>query len=439
MADNAKYTVSAYFDEDKRGVADRIICEDWSEVEQKAHEFLSNGHITTIEAHDTGVELTLTPDEYFESFEGEFPLKPDDFKVPSSKVIEWLKEEVNKHCDNDGRYQIYSSGYRDVIPDNVVLEEFVRLFESGNTECSMADALIDYLWTDYGEYGMDSVAEDYLKYDIESDLKALRSKDALLDDAVEDYLESGEPFYDLMEPAGYHGATFDLEDFLGEYKINLMFGTAEEQNQDMASITGLFQDLDFNSQYAKDNYERFSDNAMTYLIYQQGHTLDEAMQAVAMDETSSDSLFMKTLVEEMRNVSYTMNTLTFLTEVGGRNMIDLLDSIIKKEGCIKISDDAMFGLYNPWNGSGCMGMETDTPIVMPASMVRDIQIEGTKVRTYEYTVNEVFGLNGTVWQPAEAVNEAPIQYTLPSFEEIKSKLAPEMTSDDKKKTEIELD
>lgn len=66
-----RYSVRAYYDDNYRGLADSFSSDDFDEIRDKAHEFLSDGSCITVNDYETGKFFTLTPDEYFYGFEGE--------------------------------------------------------------------------------------------------------------------------------------------------------------------------------------------------------------------------------------------------------------------------------------------------------------------------------------------------------------------------------
>lgn len=73
-----RYSVEGYFDRRFYGLAADLDTDDWSKATDAAHEYLSNGYYTLIFDKKTGEEIRLTPDEYFEDFNGEFPVSPTD-------------------------------------------------------------------------------------------------------------------------------------------------------------------------------------------------------------------------------------------------------------------------------------------------------------------------------------------------------------------------
>jgi hypothetical protein len=76
--EDGRYVVRGYFGTNYSGLADDFQSDDWSAIEDHAHEMLSDGDYVEIEDLGTGKSVRLDPDSYFDGFEGEFPVKPWD-------------------------------------------------------------------------------------------------------------------------------------------------------------------------------------------------------------------------------------------------------------------------------------------------------------------------------------------------------------------------
>ena len=87
------WEVRAYYDGNLRGLADDFATDDWEEVKDKVHEYISDGHVVEIRNSETGVRQVWDYDGYFEDFEGESPLFYDDFYAREDE------KEFNKNYD----------------------------------------------------------------------------------------------------------------------------------------------------------------------------------------------------------------------------------------------------------------------------------------------------------------------------------------------------
>jgi hypothetical protein len=69
------YKVYSYYDGNYRGLEDSFITTDRSEMQDWVHNKVSQGNCVKILKTDIGgiIERRITPDEYFDGFEGEFP------------------------------------------------------------------------------------------------------------------------------------------------------------------------------------------------------------------------------------------------------------------------------------------------------------------------------------------------------------------------------
>ena len=75
------WSVASFYDERLIGLEkSETGIEDWSRVEELAHEWVSNGGYVEIKDDESGKSIVLDYDSYFEDFEGEFPVKPEDFE-----------------------------------------------------------------------------------------------------------------------------------------------------------------------------------------------------------------------------------------------------------------------------------------------------------------------------------------------------------------------
>lgn len=119
--DNERYSVSGYYGADSnghpQGLAEDFKTDDWSKVEEQAHEMLGKGNIVEIVDERTGGSTVLDPDLYFEDFQGEFPVKPHDLdngviilegykdidlKSEGSVNLETTSEDYVGGLDSDG-------------------------------------------------------------------------------------------------------------------------------------------------------------------------------------------------------------------------------------------------------------------------------------------------------------------------------------------------
>ena len=96
-----KYVVRGFYDSDYRGLDTDFKSDDWSQVEMAAHEMLSNGNYVQITNTESGLDYKIEPDEYFNDFNGEFPIKPEALEANKSLDHEVKKYSVESYYGMD--------------------------------------------------------------------------------------------------------------------------------------------------------------------------------------------------------------------------------------------------------------------------------------------------------------------------------------------------
>lgn len=114
-----RYKVLAFYGNDYRGLVDDFSSDDFDEISDKAHEFLSNGNLIVVNDYETGKQIRLTPDDYFDDFEGEgiLPYMFESLKS-NKKLNENLMDAIFDRIDDPDYYdpkQFYNylSGWND--------------------------------------------------------------------------------------------------------------------------------------------------------------------------------------------------------------------------------------------------------------------------------------------------------------------------------------
>ena len=91
------YIVCSYYDEKLHGLEDELKTDDWSEVEDFAHRKLMQGNMLEIENTKTGKYRRINPDEYDETFDGEFIVRPEELE--ETKENNTIKVKWSEHRD----------------------------------------------------------------------------------------------------------------------------------------------------------------------------------------------------------------------------------------------------------------------------------------------------------------------------------------------------
>ena len=324
-------------------------------------------------------------------------------------ALKILKQEVADYPDGYERY----FDYRDQIEPSTIAEifhEYQSQFEDGghsdypNFEAFLQDQIYEKweLWSTEPEL----IADDFRSTHTEDEMKI-----------VEEYLEVHNMTLDeALFDVGFAGVQFDVRDVVGSYKMNIMLTTPVEQNFDMGSIPEMFgcdgvEEIDkLLSRMSADEQNKHFDNALTYLVYQQGHDLVELTEAY-YSETPSDNKFIQSVASELYEFPmYSMAELTALVQVN-KDSLELLDMIAKGEGNIILLPNTMLGLYNEWQGTGSqLDIQLEKPFTIPADMERNVQIEGQKFEyVYGYTVDDTYGLVGSCWEDTMSIAEETVK------------------------------
>lgn len=328
-------------------------------------------------------------------------LEEEAIKAQYGQVEEYIKEQLQKsHITNQNReIEIYPDGFYDEISS----EKMRGWFESYQ-EMVQNDLAADYPnFEDYFQYQAEMEKEQTifdLEYDLADEIK--NNVPAELKKAFESYTADME-YYDILEVGGYEGVNFDAKDFLREYYVNLMFATENEQNWDMVSIRSAFDTVESQT-YTPDKFEQAFDNALSYLVHQQGYKVADVVEAM---KTSSENNFVQSVADELNylnNYPYSMYELTVLTS-GKKELLEVLDNIAHGKDYIQLSQNTKIGLYNEWSGAGSsLEIQLEKPLVIPADMVRNVQFESTagrddyvKPKDYEHSVDATYGIVGSEW------------------------------------------
>ena len=197
---------------------------------------------------------------------------------------------------------------------------------------------------------------------------------------------------DDLNECGYIGVDYNIDQLLKNtsVKVNILLGTDTERNYDMGSIVTAFgNDYQYPfTDYAMPSVDDY-DNAFTYLIHQQGHTIKEVLANhldCCKDKTTSD--FVKGAVTEIENnSSEAMSELGVYIQLNGNDILEFCNKLQEGKGYLVFDKDINIGLFNEWSGTcGYPDNYLEKDFVVPVSMIRNVQIEGA--RSYEQMKNE---------------------------------------------------
>lgn len=312
--------------------------------------------------------------------------------IQHNEYIEYLTKAVKEYCDENGCIQNYWD-YRDTASKNTIQEHICNLI---NKTTDML--LVDELFNEICEINLDW--QNQLEADFVANLIENAPNDKIRNyiDVLHDTL-----LWEDLQDCGYNGIEWNIEDLLRNttLKFNILFGTDTERNYDMGSIVTAFGN-DFQTPFktwSLDNNVDSLDNALTYLIHQQGHTVKEVYDSLVLGK-NTESPFIEGICEDItNNSSEAMSELGVYVKLSGRDIIDFCDNLQKGNGYIVVDKDTNIGIFNEWCGTcGYPDNYLEKDFVVPVDMIRNVQIEGASKSKYEYTINEVCGLVGEFWK-----------------------------------------
>ena len=300
--------------------------------------------------------------------------------------IAWLRDEIEKHCNSEGRYEAYWDYNDSITPDQLfnAMEHFERDGYASPLAYLEVSLVEDYYFT--------TPMEEALLTAISQDAKSAP-------DGLGKHWDESDDIWGDLEAAGYQGIDANVEDLLSNssFNVNVFFATEAEENFDMGSIVHAFGN-DYREPRLEDVDAEDLDNALSYLVNQQGHSIAEVYG-------NGDNAFIRSVREEIdENSSEAMSELCALVRMDGQQMLDFIEKQHEATDSLVLPKDyATMGIFNQWSGCGGMlDIQLEKDAVLPLSMVREFQIEGVRGDTNlwgGYTVDEVYGLVGSAWMP----------------------------------------
>lgn len=379
---------------------------------------------------------TMSVEDLAEALHGivaEMEAPEQEQTVSKEEVIAWGKETLSDLTNGTNQLVITPSGYDDFISSSTILNAFQeysgskpKVIRPENTSFS------NYLYDEIQDSLFDNVA--YLEEELASQIKTLAEEkgDAFVE-ALEN-LDEDLP-YELLEQFGYEGATVDMSEFLDhDYKVNLLLATEQELNYDNTSISRMAHGIigedgkltlkDYNDFHDKtvtaaDQLETYSDNALSYLVHQQGYTVEEMMhtvQARIAESNYDTSEFIESVVNELDGTYSDYNEqLTALIGINGNDLVEMLDKVAEGKDNIVLGTDTVIGLYDRMNGAGSdFEIQLEKDMVIPTTMVQIVQMESSGRHdivkdNIGYSVDNTYGFVGTQWQDSYKgiTDEAP--------------------------------
>lgn len=313
--------------------------------------------------------------------------------VQQDEYIEYLKKAIKEYCNENGCIEAFWQ-YDDCVSRNTIQDYIINVI-TVQENISINAVLLDELHEINSDYEM-FLESEFERYLIDNAPK----------DKIKNYIEQIEisALLDDLYGCGYNGIDMNLDDLLRNtvLKVNILFGTEKEQDYDMGSIVTAFGN-DYQTPFktwnlGNDDVDKL-DNALTYLIHQQDHTVKEVYDSLVLEKNTESPFIEGVCTDITNNSSEAMSELGVYVELRGRDIIDFCNNLQKGNGYIVINKDTNIGIFNEWSGTcGYPDNYLEKDFVVPVDMIRNVQIEGASNSKYEYTINEVCGMVGDFWK-----------------------------------------
>lgn len=318
-----------------------------------------------------------------------------------------IKQEIE---DNPEGYSLFFN-----YDEKISAEDFKEMFEDycskevagakkeGRDPFSFYTYIYEQIYDNWDIWERESQKFDTNFYDKLSD-----EDKAIIDAYIE--INNGETLPVLFDDLGFNGVSYDIEDILGSYHVNIMLATEWELNTDLNAVgnmTVLLNEGAAEAIKSLDNAEninhgKYFDNAFAYLIEQQGHSMSEVAN-ILYDRQPVEELPAKSFIRDVRDELSEDNfgkQLAVMITVSTIEDINVLEELAKQspEYNISVSKDTNLILHDEWSGRCGDLIQLDKDFVFPASMFHHIEVEKAGRTEGRYTIDQTCGFWGGVWK-----------------------------------------
>lgn len=291
---------------------------------------------------------------------------------------DYLKQYISDNLD-DGLLKIYYDYNDNIAP--AIIQKYINSIVLGYPVENFYDVIYDY-------------ASDCIDADCYENALINELFDNAPTEEIREQIQNADyaDIIDALNECGYIGVDYNIDDLLRNtsVKVNILLGTDTERNYDMGSIVIAYgNDYQYPfKDYAKPDADDY-DNALTYLIHQQGHTVQDVLanhlDCCLSEEQISKSGFIKGVCTDIEeNSSEAMSELGVYIELSGDEIANFCDKLSDKNAYFVFDKDVNIGLFNEWSGTcGYPDNYLERDFIVPTTMVRNVQIEGVRPMTRE--------------------------------------------------------
>lgn len=252
------YIVCSYYDEKLHGLEDELKTDDWSEVEDFAHRKLMQGNMLEIENTKTGKYRRINPDEYDETFDGEFIVRPEELAERFDKDLDGLKGTLTdlkntlKTESKDTNRQLQQNYKKSLERELDKVQKEIE--NAGPGDISGLEDRRDFLMNKIDQLESDLSRKDESKTNWKSQVK----------DIFKDMYEVGKP----VDPDDVDRFVTELidEEHIGSEDIrNEMIDYCLELLDNFNDLDMVEESKDVTLDDVKDTFNNLSDNIKSYL------------------------------------------------------------------------------------------------------------------------------------------------------------------------------
>lgn len=281
--------------------------------------------------------------------------------IKTAELMELVKKEIE-----DGNIPEVYVDYRDrVFLSNYKLDNFSK------------DSLVDAI---YEDFLFDSVDDNCIRSYIDY-LLTLKEFEGFTE---EDFTDD-EIYYLMSENVDYN-----IDELLNKTSLNAYFFPSQQDNlnsegsQLYYNLANIFED-------EEDRVNEPISPILTELFSSQGYKLEDLRN----DSLIENSKFLKSFIEELKDLSSDRCMLTVLTRMNLNEFFDVYNTGKK----ITVDENTTLGLYDAVCGGGsCLEIELEKPFSFEVKKdyFEEFNFSGDLIN-YGYDIDVVYGLGGEFW------------------------------------------
>ena len=298
-------------------------------------------------------------------------------KTLKELVKDYLAENYAWKKKEDGNYhfEIYVD-YRDEIDDSTAQEILENDFPR--------DTLIERLWDWYQESEWDIIDNLVDDFKTKTDSKFLEDANIIEDGNLDDG-DIRKEFMNIIY------VDYPVDWALGqEFCFNIIVSNGDD-NYDF-----------WLNEHIVDEDGKVDENAekagLVWLAKQQGHTLEEIIEALKDEEYVNPNKFISSLAAEVFD-GYGCEALTFCVKMTLGQAIELKEKMKENpNGAIILNKNVTCGLFDMWSGGGSLlDIACERDVEIPFENIWKFYIDERRSNQYD-SIRDVYGTDSSLWK-----------------------------------------